>query len=108
MAEQFVSEPITPVAGSCDPAAMSRGEPGLPSGFVWRDKEYAVTDVLEAWKESGPCRSGGGERYLRKHWWRIRTGNGVEMTIYFERQSRSKSQDKTRWWLYTVDRKETE
>ena len=101
MTEQFISEPIMPVAGSSDPAAMSRGEPGLPSGFIWRDNQYEVADVLEAWKESGPCRSGGPERYLRKHWWRIRTGNGVEMTIYFERQPKSKRQNKTRWWLYT-------
>ena len=108
MVEQFVSEAIKPVAGSCDAAAMSRGAPGLPAGFVWRGKEYTVTDVVEAWKESGPCRSGGGERYLRKHWWRIRTGNGVEVVVYFERQARSKGQDKTRWWLYSVDRKETE
>lgn len=106
MAEQFVSEPISPVAGSFDPAAMSRGEPGLPSGFVWRDKQYDVAEVIQAWKESGPCRSGGGEQYLRKHWWNIRTGNGEEMTIYFERQARSKRQSKKRWWLYTIDERE--
>ncbi|MBN2138474.1 MAG: hypothetical protein JW720_11770 [Sedimentisphaerales bacterium] len=106
MSEEFVSESIMPVAGSCDPAAMSRGEPGLPSGFIWRDEEYTVADVVETWKESGPCRSGGSENYLRKHWWKIRTGNGLEMTIYFERQGRSKRQNKARWWLYTVNRKE--
>jgi len=102
MAERLISEPITPFEGSSDTAAMTRGEPGLPSGFVWRDKRYEVTGVIEAWKESGACRSGGGEQYLRKHWWKIRTGNGLEMTIYFERQPRSKRQSKTRWWLYTV------
>ena len=106
MAEQFISEPIIPAAGTSDPAAMSRGEPGLPSAFVWRGKRYEVAETIEAWKESGPCRSGGAERYLRKHWWRIRTGSGLEMTIYFERQPRSKRQNKTRWWLYTAAGKE--
>lgn len=104
--EEFISEPIMPVAGTFEPAAMARGEPGLPGRFIWRDKEYAVVDVLEVWKESGPCKSGGPEKYLRKHWFRIVTDNGMIMTIYFERQPRAKSQNKTRWWLYTVIGKE--
>ena len=106
MSEEFVSEPIKPVAGTFEPSAMTRGEPGLPGRFIWRDKEYEVADVLEVWKELGPCKSGGPEKYLRKHWFRIRTGNGMIMTIYFERQPKAKRQNKTRWWLYTVIGKE--
>jgi hypothetical protein len=106
MNEEFISEPITPVPGTFETAAMTRGEPALPGRFVWRDREYATTEVLETWKESGSCSSGGGEQYVRKHWYRIRADNGLRMTIYFERQSRSKSQNRTRWWLYTVERPE--
>jgi len=106
MSEEFVSEPIKPVADTFDLNGMTRGEPGLPGRFVWRDKEYAVANVLETWKELGPCRSGGPERYLRKHWFKVRTVDGLEMTIYFERQARAKSQNKTRWWLYTIIGKE--
>ena len=105
MSEEFVSEPIKPVPGTFDTTAMTRGEPGLPGRFKWRDKEYTITDVLEAWKESGPCKSGGPEMYLRKHWFKIKTENGAEMTIYFERQARAKRQNKTRWWLYTISRR---
>ena len=47
MGEEFVSELIRPVAGSFDVGGMARGEPGLPSRFMWRDKEYAVAEVLE-------------------------------------------------------------
>jgi hypothetical protein len=108
MSEEFVSEPIKPVAGTFDTAAMTRGEPGLPGRFIWRDKEYTVADVLEVWKEHGPCKGGGPEQYLRKHWFRIRTTTGLEMTIYFERQPRSKSQSKKRWWLYTVIKREND
>jgi hypothetical protein len=108
MSEEFVSEPIKPVAGTFDTTSMTRGEPGLPGRFVFRDKEYEVADVLEVWKELGPCKSGGSEKYLRKHWFRIRTGNGLIMTIYFERQPRSKRQNKMRWWLYTINGKEIE
>ena len=42
--------------------------------------------------------------YLRKHWFRIQTEQGPRMTIYFERQARSKQKDKARWWLYTIER----
>ena len=100
--EQFVSEAIKPVVGTFDPAGMTRGEPGLPQRFIWRDKEYTVAEVLEVWKEDGPCRNGSPEMYLRKHWYRVATEQGVEMTLYFERQPRSKRQGKARWWLYTV------
>ena len=102
MEEQFVSEPIKPVEGTFDTAGMTRGEPGLPGRFVWRGKEYTVAEVLEQWKQSGPCKSGSNEMYLRKHWFRILTEDGSEMTIYFERQTRLKQQSKKRWWLNTI------
>lgn len=108
MSKEFVSEPIKPVADTFDLTGMTRGEPGLPGRFIWRDKEYAVANVLETWKELGPCRSGSPERYLRKHWFKVRTEDGLEMTIYFERQARAKRQNKTRWWLYTISEKEKE
>jgi hypothetical protein len=44
--------------------------------------------------------------YLRKHYFKIATAQGPQMTTYFERQPRSKRQNKTRWWLYTVTRPE--
>jgi len=106
MGEEFISEPIEPVAGTFDAAGMTRVEPGLPGRFVWRETEYAVADVIQAWKETGPCKSGAREQYLRKHWYKIKTDGGLEMTLYFERQARSKTQNKTRWWLYTINSKE--
>ena len=104
VSEEFVSELIEPVEGTFDTAGMARGEPGLPGRFCWRDKEYAVAEVLKKWKESGPCKSGGSEIYLRKHWFKIRCSDRTEMTIYFERQPKSKQQSKKRWWLFTVCR----
>ena len=102
MQNEFISEPIKPVEGTFDTAAMAQGEPGLPGRFVWRDTEYTIAEVLEKWKESGPCKGGSAEMYLRKHWFKIRCSDGTEMTIYFERQPKSKQQSKKRWWLYTV------
>ncbi|MFC1675627.1 DUF6504 family protein [Planctomycetota bacterium] len=96
MAEKFISEPIKPVAGTFDTAPMAIGEPGLPARFLWRDTEYTVAKVLEKRKESGPCKSGSAEMYLRKHWFKIKCTDATEMTIYFERQPRSKKQNKTK------------
>ena len=103
MTEEFVSEAIEPVESTFNTARMATGEPGLPKRFTWRNREYEIADVLEQWKDSGPCKSGADEKYLRKHWYRIRTTDGTEMKIYFERQPRSKGQAKSRWWGYTVE-----
>ena len=102
MQETFISEAIEPIEGSFDARGMARGEPGLPGRFFWRDKEYTIARVLEQWKESGPCKHGSSEIYLRKHWFKVQCTNGMEMTLYFERQPRAKSQTKKRWWLYTL------
>ena len=108
MGERFVSEPIRPLfeIPSEDPGATADhtaaiGEPILPTRFVWREREYAMGELLEAWKELSPCHSGSGERYVRKHWYRIRTTDGIEMKIYFERQARSKGSARRRWWLFS-------
>ena len=106
MKEEFVSEPIQPVAGTAEPTGMVRGEPGFPKRFIWRDTEYVLAEILRTWKESLPCKSGCGEKYLRKHWFSIRTTEGSQMSVYFDRQPRSKRQSKARWWLYTLAKPE--
>jgi len=103
MLEKLISERIDPVADTFDTENTPVGEPPFPARFIWRKKEYAVDQILRKWKETGADRShGSGEKYLRKHWFHIRTTSGKEMKIYFERQARSKTQRKTRWWLYTL------
>jgi hypothetical protein len=102
MAEKFISEQIVPVAATFDPAVMVTGAPALPDRFRWRDNEYTVAEVLKTWKESGPDKYPSGQMYLRKHWFKVRTTDGAIMTIYFERQPRSKRDDKKRWWLYSI------
>ena len=101
--KEFVSEPITPVAGSFASASMAAGEPGLPSRFVWRATEYEVLQVLEAWKTLGQCTHGSGELYVRRHWFRVVTADGAEMELYFDRQPRVR-QRMQRWWLATIVR----
>ena len=100
--EQFISERIEPCADSFAASRMATGEPGLPSVFSWRGDRYEIGRVVRQWKESSPCRHGSTERYLRKHWYLVETTDGTMMKVYFERQARSKSQTRLRWWLYTV------
>jgi len=107
MREQFVGEALEPIGDTVRTAPMAQGLPGLPRRFRWQGQEFAVVEVLGAWKETGPDRWGGEAQYLRKHWFRVRTDSGLEMRIYFERQARSGSRRTARWWLYTVTAQET-
>jgi len=100
--EEFVSEPMIPVAGTADTAAMARGEPGLPLRFLWRDQEYRLAGLIEQWKSSGPCRNGSREMYLRRHWYKILTDPPLVMTVYGDRQTKNRKHPKLRWWVYTI------
>jgi hypothetical protein len=100
MKETFIGEAITPEDMSFAASMMAMGSPGLPREFSWNGKRFSVIEVLEQWKQSGDCRHGSGERYVRKHWFRVRTTGDLEMTIYFERQGRSSGG--SRWRLYSI------
>ena len=104
--EEFIGESIAPVKRSVSVAPINIGEPALPRTFSWRREHFSVTEVLEKWKGVGDCTHGSGERYVRKHWYRIRTDTDVEMKIYFERQGRTRS--KSRWRLYSLRKTEAE
>jgi len=99
--KEFVSEPIIPVGGSFDTAAMATGEPGLPARFRWRETDYEVARVLDRWKTTGACRHGSGEQYVRRHWYRVEATDGTLMEIYFDRQPRT-GRSKQRWWLAAI------
>ncbi len=99
---EFVSESISPIAGTSDTLAMARGEPGLPSGFTWRGVAYTVERTMSAWKLS--TREGGvGELYLRRHYYKLRMIDGAMWTVYFTRQTPRSGPPRRRWFLYTID-----
>ena len=104
MPSSFISEPITPVKGTFDPAGMARGEPGLPQRFRWRKKEYAVAEVLEQWKDHGDCAHGSGERYVRRHGYRVRVTDGTVFRLYFQRTFGRAQPSSQRWWIQSVER----
>ncbi len=104
MPASFISEPIAPLGGSFDPAGMARGEPGLPHKFRWRKREFTVGRVLEQWKEHGDCKHGSGERYVRRHSYRVETTDGTIMCLYFLRSmGRGKWTKPTRWRIQSIE-----
>lgn len=103
--DRFVSEPIRPVVATSDTARMAAGEPGLPTEFVWRGRTIRIAAVLRTWRETGPCRHGSGERYVRKHWYEVETVADGRMKLYFERQPQPGR--KPRWWLFSVSAAES-
>jgi hypothetical protein len=104
MPVSFISEPIIPVEGTFDARGMARGEPGLPQKFRWREKEFAVTEVLGQGKEYGSCRHGSGERYVRRHSYRVGTTDGAVMNIYFQRSAgKGKLTVRARWWIQSIE-----
>lgn len=103
--DEFVSETITPHKGVFDTAAMAAGEPGLPRGFTWRDESFDVVERLESWKQSGPEKGRShGERYLRRHYYRLRMSDGAIWTVYFTRQPQQSGSARQRWFLYSIER----
>lgn len=102
MPATFVSETITPLEASFDTAGMARGEPGLPQKFRWRKKDFVVAEVLEQGKTRGECKHGSGERYVRRHSYRIRTTDGTVMRLYFQR-SFGRATATSRWWIQSVE-----
>jgi len=100
MSERLVSAELRPVSEAGFLGTPRVGEPGLPGQFRWGKRALVLREVLDLWKESGSCSSGGGERYVRKHWFRARTEDDAVVTLYFERQARTSA--KRRWWLYTI------
>ena len=103
--EEFVSEPIVPRAGTFDAVAMASGVPGLPSGFDWRGESFRIVDRLETWKQSGSeIGRADGERYLRRHYFRLRMSDDSVWTVYLIRQTPKSGSPKKRWFLLSVER----
>jgi hypothetical protein len=102
MTERLISEAIEPLYGDgAEDRGFVAGEPIPPSRFRWGEREVAVAAILETWKGLSPQpASGHGGRYVRRHWYRVRTAEGEVMTIYLVRTTPKRGQQG--WWLYSV------
>ena len=98
---KFVSEPIRPAPGTADAQAMASGAPGLPREFTWRGRPLRIEKVLRTWRDTGPCKHGKTESYVRKHWFEVETPAREVARIYFERRPRGGGK-LARWWLFSI------
>lgn len=104
MSERLISEAIEPVRDeAAEPAPAAGGDPIPPSRFRWRDREIAVAAVLDKWKGLSPRAANVRGQYVRRHWYRVRTGEGEVMTIYLVRTAANVSRHRPGWWLYSVE-----
>lgn len=102
---EFVSEPVKPDAGTSDAAAMATGVPGLPTGFVWRDTHFQIRKLLSSWKHSEAFNhTPRGDRYYRKHYFKVLVDSGEVMTLYAVRHTKTGENPKKRWWLQSIER----
>jgi hypothetical protein len=99
--ERFISEVIKPVGAAWDTSRMAVGEPGLPREFVWRGRTFGISAVFRTWRETGKCRHGSPEQYVRKHWFEVATTENHTMKIYFDRHPRG-GRKHDRWWLFSI------
>ena len=100
MPARFIGEPLRPLDASFDTARMAVAEPGLPHRFEWRGETVEVRAVVRAWRSTGRCRHGSPERYVRRHWYRVRTQCHGTLVLYFERTPRPGG-DRRRWWVFS-------
>lgn len=101
---RFVSQPLIPDISSVDTTPMTAGEPGFPARFRLGSTIYEVVEILGKWREHGDCRHGSGERYLRRHGYRVRTREGEVLKILFHRSfDRPKRRGTARWWLQSIE-----
>ncbi|MFP4510755.1 MAG: DUF6504 family protein [Spirochaetaceae bacterium] len=82
---RMVPEAIEPEPGSFMTESMATGIPGVPRRFRWRERTYTVARVFANRKDTGPCRHGSGERYVRRHFFDIETTDGDRMTLSVSR-----------------------
>jgi hypothetical protein len=104
MSSQFISERLEPLETSFDPVLMASGAPSVPGRFRWRKKEIEVAAILKQWKDHGDCAHGSGERYVRRHCFRVQTTEGAVLRIYFQRTfGRARFEAKGRWWVLSAE-----
>lgn len=103
LGDDFICESIKPDRGTGDTTSMSRGLAGLPAGFTWRGRHVAVIEIIREWKQSEPCDHHSGERYYRKHFYRIRVDDGEVWTVYALRHMKQGENPSRRWWLFAIE-----
>jgi hypothetical protein len=62
--------------------------------FVWKDKEYKITEILSAWQDWNFSEALAGKRtWIQRHhrnYFRVKTSNGEVFELYMDRKGNKK------------------
>ncbi|MFH1032082.1 MAG: DUF6504 family protein [Chloroflexota bacterium] len=80
------------------------GEVKAPTSFRVDDREYTISEIIEAWPDYGFGRS----PLRRKRWWhrhhrnyyRVKTTTGDVFEIYYDRGTNLENPERKKWFLY--------
>ena len=80
------------------------GEVKVPASFRLGDREYIISDVIEAWHDYGFGRSSLRSRrwWQRRHrnYYRVKTTHGEVFEIYYDRGANLEHPERKKWFLY--------
>jgi len=95
MSPQFFSREIK---------VTTSGEVKVPASFRLNDREYVISEIIEAWHDHGFGQSPLRKRkwWLRHHrnYYRVKTTEGDTFEIYYDRGTNLKNPERKRWFLY--------
>jgi hypothetical protein len=88
--------------------------PDCPTGFIWNDKTYRVTEMLSAWsdftrrgrlaKNMRPAHaavaSTRGSLNVGRFYFRVRVDTGQVFDLYYDRAMKNVDERKGQWFLY--------
>ena len=108
---KFINEPVD-VYFHRQPALEK--VPGPPDGFVWRDEDFPVVEVLSEWHDyrrrgrmarnmqpsHAAVASRRGSWGVGQDYYRVRTANGRLFDIYYDRAPKSVDDKIGSWSLY--------
>ena len=79
------------------------GEVKVPTSFQLDDREYVISDIIEAWPDYGFGRSTSrSRRWWHRHhrnYYRVRTTHGEVFEIYHDRGTRPTHPERKKWYL---------
>lgn len=107
----FYDEPILPIFKI--PPAREKSPP-CPDGFIWREKEYAITALLSEWHDyrrrgrmgrnmqpaHAQVAASRGSLGVGRFYFCVQVENGCIFEIYYDRAIASVTDRKGHWFLF--------
>jgi len=107
----FLDHPIEPIF---DTPPTREKSPDCPSGFIWENKTYRITEMLSSWSDF--TRRGKMARNMRpahatvaasrgslnvgRFYFRVEVDTGQIFDIYYDRAMKNVDDRKGQWFIY--------